>query len=147
MNKLKLAIISLVTLFLLWIASWFGLFGLLSSDKNAPTTSSSPTQMVGQSINLKVIENNSEIINFSKPYSENSTPFSLLEEATTDHSIEIKTTKYDFGIFVNSINGVEGNDQMFWKYYVNDEEGTVASDNFILSPGDQVKWVYEEVKY
>ncbi len=68
------------------------------------------------------------------------TPFSLLAE-----SEEVEYDEYDFGVFINSINGQAGNDQYFWALYVNDELAQQAGDKIELEPGDEVEWRWEEV--
>lgn len=67
--------------------------------------------------------------------------FELLKAAT-----KIEYKEYDFGVFVESINGVKGNDKFFWAFYVNGEQALAGADKTILQKGDKVEWRYEEIK-
>lgn len=54
-------------------------------------------------------------------------------------------SEFAYGRFVESINGVENNannNGFYWQYWVNEELGPVAADNFILSDDDRVLWKY-----
>ena len=51
---------------------------------------------------------------------------------------------YD-AVFVNAINGTEnGEKEMWWQYYVNDEYGEIGCDKKEISHGDLVEWRFEE---
>lgn len=69
------------------------------------------------------------------------TAFALLQETT---NIEFK--QYDFGVFVESINGVKPDSQHFWKLYVNGQESQVGVDQVQTRNGDIVEWRLEEIK-
>lgn len=72
---------------------------------------------------------------------DNETAFSLLQK-----NAEIDFEKYDFGVFVKSINGLAGNSEYFWKFFVNDEESMVGADQANLKTGDKVDWIYEKIE-
>ena len=67
--------------------------------------------------------------------------FELLTAAT---AVEFKS--YDFGVFVESINGVKPDTQHFWKLYVNGAESQVGADQAQTKNGDLIEWKLEEVK-
>ncbi|MCB9813224.1 MAG: DUF4430 domain-containing protein [Pseudomonadales bacterium] len=67
--------------------------------------------------------------------------FSLLQ---INADIEFK--QYDFGVFVNSINGIIGDENHFWALYVNGEKSPTGADKTDLKKGDLVEWRYEEIK-
>ena len=69
-------------------------------------------------------------------------PFSILEEALEKNNISFETEKYDFGVFVKSINGIESTNEKAWIYFVNGESGQVAADKLELNTGDLVEWKY-----
>jgi hypothetical protein len=75
---------------------------------------------------------------------EGQTAFSLLEKAEKLDEIVIETTEYEFGIFVDSINGFESSEDLAWIYFVNGQSGNVAADQYFLNPGDIVEWKYIE---
>lgn len=59
---------------------------------------------------------------------------------------EVTFKEYDFGKFIESINGVSGNDQYFWAFYINGEKATQGADQTMLKNGDQVEWRYERIE-
>jgi hypothetical protein len=72
---------------------------------------------------------------------------STLFEATIKIA-DVEYTSGEFGIFIESINGVKGGDQKFWMWNYYDEEkgewalGPVASDQWMINDGDTLSWVY-----
>ncbi|MBI4999280.1 DUF4430 domain-containing protein [Candidatus Gottesmanbacteria bacterium] len=70
------------------------------------------------------------------------TAFEALRAAAREQNLELKTKQYDFGIFVESIGGVENSKERAWIYFVNDKAGEVASDKYTLKAGDVVEWKY-----
>ncbi len=51
----------------------------------------------------------------------------------------------DAGKFVTSINGLVGNNQNYWAFYLNDEYAQQGASQTILEEGDRVKFVYEAI--
>jgi hypothetical protein len=51
------------------------------------------------------------------------------------------------GKFIESINGVVGNENDSWIYYVNGVEAKVGVSNYKINPGDVVSWKYEKSDY
>ena len=60
---------------------------------------------------------------------------------------EVEYKEYDFGNFIESIDGVAGNNDYFWAFYVNGEKATQGADQTKLEKGDLVKWVYEKIEF
>jgi len=77
----------------------------------------------------------------------NNTVYSLLLECATKDNFSVGYTLwpgYD-AVFINSINGtVNGNDEMWWQYYVNEEYGEIGCDKKEIFDGDVVEWRFEE---
>ncbi len=59
---------------------------------------------------------------------------------------EVEYKEYDFGVFVEGINGVKGNDEYFWSLYVNGEQSKVGATEVLLKDGDVVEWRYEKIQ-
>jgi len=61
---------------------------------------------------------------------------------------EVGYTKYEFGIFITSINGVSGDKNHGWLWNLWNstkaqwEFGPVGAEAFILKDGDTISWVY-----
>lgn len=66
-----------------------------------------------------------------------------LELLTSEHQVQAK--EYDFGVFIEGIDGVMGDNQHFWAIYHNGESALVGASDLILDSGDQVRFVYEPV--
>lgn len=59
---------------------------------------------------------------------------------------EIEYKEYEFGVFVESINGIFGDDRHFWALYINNEQSMTGADQTIVNKGDTLEWLYEEIK-
>jgi len=75
------------------------------------------------------------------------TAFSVLKAYLDKNTISYTTKSYDFGIFVESINGKVSGSDMAWIYYVNGQSGSVAADKYLLKPTDKVEWKYEKPQF
>lgn len=71
---------------------------------------------------------------------EGKTAFELLREAA-----EVQYKQYDFGVFVESINGVRPDEKRFWKLYLNGAEAQVGADKLQTREGDVIEWRLEEM--
>lgn len=63
----------------------------------------------------------------------------------TRHAAEIDYTMYDFGVFVNTLNGVGGDADKYWLWSYYDEgwqSGSMGADQWRLHDGDAVAWTY-----
>lgn len=76
------------------------------------------------------------------PVSKNGkTALELTQEITA-----VETKKYDFGVFVENINGTKPDEKHFWKLYLNGQEAQVGADTLKPQQGDVVEWRIEEIK-
>lgn len=50
--------------------------------------------------------------------------------------------QYKYGVVVTSVGEKKGTVPFFWMYKVNGKKGEIASDRFIIHPGDTVEWIY-----
>ena len=67
--------------------------------------------------------------------------FELLLEQT-----EVEFTQYDFGKFIQAINGVTPDSKHFWKLYINGQGSQVGAEDLQTSEGDVVEWRLEEIE-
>lgn len=52
------------------------------------------------------------------------------------------------GIFIDSINGVKGGDNnKYWQYWVNNQYGQIAADQYELKGGDVIMWKLTSSQY
>jgi len=68
------------------------------------------------------------------------TALALLESVAT-----VQKQEYGFGVFVEGVNGLLGDQNNYWAFYVNDEYAQQGADQTILQTGDVVRFVYEPV--
>lgn len=71
---------------------------------------------------------------------EGETAFDLL---LAEHEVAYK--EYDFGVFIESIDGLAGDDTHYWALYFNGEYAKVGADQLELMVGDEVEFRYEEL--
>jgi len=69
------------------------------------------------------------------------TAFDLLR---TKASVAYK--EYEFGVFIESINGLAGDASHFWAFYVNGEYAQAGADQTIINQGDRIEFRYEEIQ-
>jgi hypothetical protein len=68
------------------------------------------------------------------------TAFELLGSQAT-----VAFKQYDFGVFIESINGLAGDEKHFWALYIDDEQSQVGADQLVLQKGDRIEFRYEEI--
>lgn len=75
------------------------------------------------------------------------TVFSVLQDLSQKENFTITYKVYpEMGILVQGINGlINGTDDMYWQYWVNDSLEDVACDKRFLKAGDAVEWRFESV--
>ena len=70
----------------------------------------------------------------------------LMDELVADGDFSYEGTEADYGLFIESINGVTANfdaDGAYWAIYVNGEYGQYGADSQPISDNDEFKFVYE----
>ncbi|MCK5332718.1 DUF4430 domain-containing protein [Candidatus Parcubacteria bacterium] len=93
------------------------------------------------SVSLKV-SNGTEKTYTLNDISIKSTVFDITKENT---ELEYNNN-YNFGVFIESINGVKNGDEgKYWQYYINGMLGEVAADKKDLKSGDEIEWKFEDV--
>ena len=115
------------------------------------------TQELEKTVEIKNIENakDREVIQEKDAIDEvtSTDPISYISELDDKNAFEllksvaeVEYKEYDFGVFIESINGIKGDDKNFWAFYVNDEKAQAGADKTILQKGDRVEWRYEEIE-
>lgn len=65
-----------------------------------------------------------------------------LQEVASGEGIRIETKEYKYGLMVEEINKIKNTNQKYWMYSVNNKPGQIASDRYLITPGDSVEWKY-----
>ena len=99
-------------------------------------------------IKFKNLGENETLI-FESVTTSESTAYGILLGGQAQGSYSVTaTTHYEFGLFVESIDGwgtcgnCQDEDGFYWLYSVNDNNGDVAANRKIISDGDVVEWNY-----
>ena len=80
----------------------------------------------------------SKVISYEGKTGEN-----VLSLLNKNHQVEAEDSPA--GAFVNAIDGVKNSESDYWMYYVNDEPGEVAADQYQTKDGDKIEWRYESL--
>ena len=68
---------------------------------------------------------------------------SALDLLMNHHLLELQ--EYDFGIFVQGIDGLSGDQDNFWAIYINDEKSLVGIQDIVLNRGEAIEFRYEAI--
>ncbi len=74
----------------------------------------------------------------------------LIDAVKEIDGLDVQGTEGDYGMFINSINGITADyniDQAYWAIYVNGEYGTYGIDAQPVADGDEFSFVYERSAY
>lgn len=63
---------------------------------------------------------------------------------TANHQIIFQ--EYDFGIFIEGINGLKGDQNNFWAIYLNGEKSLSGIGDIVLNEGDLIEFRYEAIE-
>jgi hypothetical protein len=132
-------ILLVITILLLAAAGYFAATNTQTSTEPIETT-----QNVRETsgLTLTIDKGDEQPVAYEVEYVQGQTAYGILEEVAEKENIELLSTKYDFGVFVKAINGLESSAEMAWIYFVNGQSGQVAADNHNLSDGDVVEWKF-----
>lgn len=75
------------------------------------------------------------------PGQDGQTALELLKEVAT-----VEGKQYDFGMFVESINGHKPDSEHFWKLYYNAAEAQVGADKLETHDCDAIEWIMETIQ-
>lgn len=81
-------------------------------------------------------------ITYSEKDFTNKTAYDLLKKTAEKNNFEIKVKQYDFGVFVEEIDGRKNTNEKAWIYFLNSVSATTAADTYIVKPGDLIEWKY-----
>jgi hypothetical protein len=133
------AFILLSILAIAFAGLWFLAEYIRESDEVEP---------INSPINVSLrINNGNWIVEFLNAQTLNNSVYKLLLECSHKHNFSVGYTYwpgYD-SVFINSINGTEnGDNDMWWQYYVNDVYGEIGCDKKEIFNGDLVEWRFED---
>ncbi len=125
------------------------LTGYLKSKNSSPQfpAGSPPSPLLEKTNQVTLILDlgSGEISTFSAVIAK--TAFEALEKVAEKQNFKIEVQEYDFGILVQSINGLKNTPEKAWFYYVNNQMADKSADKLELKDGDQVFWKYEKSSF
>lgn len=123
-------------------------FLLLPKDKDQQVIQNdSIEQTAKKEATTSIFFGEERIIKHQIKINENTTAYEALVKTLEKEGLEIQTTQYDFGIFINSIDGIKNTNDKAWIYFVNGESANKASDQFILKDEDLLEWKFIKPEY
>ena len=77
---------------------------------------------------------------------ENGTVFDAMEQIKKENKeFDFKYTKHaGLGVFVDEIDGIKGERDAYWIYYVNNKKAGIGVSHYILKDGDIINWKQEK---
>ena len=93
-----------------------------------------------------IIDNAIDYQSLSLAISASTTAFDLLLQASQQLNLDVESKSYDdLGIFIEAIGEQKnGQDNKYWLYYINGEMPMIASDKYLVQPGDLIEFKFEE---
>jgi len=86
-------------------------------------------------------------VTYLEKNSTNLTAYDLLKKTAEVNNFEIKVKQYDFGVFVEEIDGRKNTNEKAWIYFLNSVSATAAADTYIVQHGDLIEWKYIEPQF
>ncbi|MFH1971530.1 MAG: DUF4430 domain-containing protein [Patescibacteria group bacterium] len=74
----------------------------------------------------------------------NLTAYDLLKKTAEVNNFEIKVKQYDFGVFIEEIDGRKNTNEKAWIYFLNAESASTGADKYTVQPDDLIEWKYIE---
>lgn len=135
-----------LTTFLLIVVSIF-LIDYFTAQINIFNLNNQSVQVEQNHLNTENIQDSSsnnlkQTIFFLTAEVANSNAWELLKNSEQ----QIAYQEYDFGIYIEEINGLKANADNFWAIYVNDEKSLVGIQDIILNLGDVIEFRYETIE-
>jgi LAS superfamily LD-carboxypeptidase LdcB len=129
---------------LLALSTLFVLTGCNQENKETTTTNTNAQGQQADTAQLVIYSSTDASQSFTLPLSQDQTAFGLLQEAADQQDIDIQYDQSDLGVIIQSINGIanDTNNQQYWLWYVNDQMGSTAADQYVVQSGDQIRFEY-----
>lgn len=147
LSKMKWLLIAVSIISAGFLFTWFNLLGNINPVNNAEDQSISITPGQKIKVDLYIDNGSGKVTSYDDTeINEGDTSYSVLFKKMNETGTPVLTKNYDFGMMVESINGIAASDSHFWSYSVNGQPGTVAADKYLLKEGDAVEWKYTKIQ-
>ena len=92
-----------------------------------------------------LIQNSPAELPLSFTATKETTVYDFMNELRNERKITFTEKNYTgMGKFIETINGIQGNGNQNWIYYVNNQKAEVGVSNYKIKSGDVVSWKYEK---
>lgn len=151
MSKKEKIGIGLVILIILFLSIFFLVTNNILKEKDPiiyqnKITLTPNIQSSEKKVDTAVLEINNE--KYESEIENGVSVYAFMDKLRQEGKINFVEKKYSgIGVFIEEINGLKGNGNKYWIYYVNDKEAQIGVSNYKLKPGDVVSWKYEKNKY
>ena len=129
-----------ITLTILFIAG-VG-FYTKKTDINLHVDKKQNLEQVEQTVKTIIDFGEEEKISYTEENFKDLSAYDLLIKAAEKNNLEIKIKQYDFGVYIEEIDGRENTNEKAWIYFVNESSATTASDQYKVQEGDLIEWKY-----
>lgn len=114
----------------------------ISGKENRPPPSLPLIKGEEKSRSQAILEING--ISYQYEITEETSVYDFMSKLRSEGKINFTEKNYTgMGKFIVSINGVKGDGNKYWIYYVNGVEAQVGVSNYKIKSGDIVSWKYE----
>lgn len=71
--------------------------------------------------------------------------YQALVRIAKDNNLEMVVKQYKYGVMVEKVGEIANSQKAAWMYSVNGKPGQIASDQYVIYPGDKVEWEYQRI--
>ena len=120
----------------------FSFIGEKLSVNSPPILNQEKVNPLGKTSGVTILEINGE--RYEQEIDGPISVYEFMKKIKENGRLEFTEKNYvGIGKFVDSINGVSGNNKKSWIYYVNDKKANVGVSVYEINKGDVVSWNYE----
>jgi len=143
-NKIFRILLALSIIFIIGLVAWTVSIQK-ESQESIDTTKNQSSTISESKAQLRVEGLSESPQSFEFDIKEGDTAFDLLKET----GLDVDYTEYDFGIFINAIEGIENDEEksMNWMYYVNGKKAEIGAREYIVKSDDNIEWKYEKISW
>lgn len=73
--------------------------------------------------------------------------YTVLNNLAQNSDFMFEYEEYDFGIMINSINGIKPEKDEFWKIFINNTEASMGVNSIKVRPEDKITFKLEKIKF
>ena len=137
-EKIRIGLVILIFLML------FGAFFLFSKNTTKENLSliTNPTDSSPKTLKT-ILEINSQ--QYETEIAGEMSVYDFMSKLQDEGKINFTEKNYvGMGKFIDTINGIKGNGEKNWIYYVNSKKASIGISNYKIKIGDVVSWKYEK---